>query len=30
MATSRRAERLGDLIREEVSKIVLQELKDPA
>ncbi len=29
MATSRRAERLGDLIREEVSKIVLQELKDP-
>lgn len=29
MATSRRAERLGDLIKEEVSKIVLQELKDP-
>ena len=28
MAT-RRAERLGDLIKEEVSKIVLQELKDP-
>jgi len=25
----RRAERLGDLIKEEVSKIVLHELKDP-